>query len=107
MTELTYKEIQAKATELGIKKVVGIKKDELIAQIQEIEAAKAAAAEPEKKSGKGNLASQIYHNLAQKHPDWSSKRVYAVTHSILANKNKKVAEAVAEGADVATDVETE
>lgn len=37
------------------------------------------------------IGSIIYANVAEKHPDWTRARVYAVTRSILAAKEKKTA----------------
>ena len=40
-------------------------------------------------ANKKEIGSIIYTNVSEKHPDWSKARVYAVTRSILASKEKK------------------
>ena len=42
-------------------------------------------------TNKKEIGSIIYANVLEKHPDWSRARVYAVTRSILAAKEKKTA----------------
>lgn len=90
LTEMSYAEIKTMATSLGIEKVNGVKKVDLIAQIEA-----AQSAEPVEKTPAQAYASKIYNTVAAQHPDWDRKRVYATVGSILKNNNKKRAEAEA------------
>lgn len=83
LENMDYREIQAAAKEMGIKKVVGIKRDELVKQINE---AKAAAA---KTAVKKSLGSIIYNNIANVHPDWDNRRIYAATKVVLAKRSEQ------------------
>lgn len=83
LENMDYRELQAAAKELGIKKVVGVKKDELVKQINE---AKTAAA---KTAVKRSLGSIIYANMAKAHPDWDNRRVYAATKGELAKRSEQ------------------
>lgn len=95
LNEMSYKEIQQMATELGIEKVVGVKKADLIAQIEAAQATAQPEEAPAVEEKKETLGAKIYRNIQTKHPDWSAKKCYAVTGNILRSKNTKAVEAAA------------
>lgn len=94
LNEMKYGELQTLATSLGIEKVVGVKKTDLIAQIEAAQAAQPAEEAPVEEK-KNTLGSRIFANVAAKHPDWSAKKCYAVTGNILKSRNKKAIDAAA------------